>query len=189
MDNHFFSAEIIDRAYQILATTTPLSFDCGRLCGSICCSSQAPGTGMILFPGEERRYPKTLPWAEIEKYRHIRVNSPELPPDVTDFDLYLLRCHGVCSREQRPLACRVFPLAPLITENGVIRLVLDTDGMEICPLVHQGQINRLRTGFVRQVRRAFQLLAEDPRIRFWMEMESTRRARQMQEPWHRLAEL
>lgn len=174
----------IDQAYRILETVTPLRWDCGRLCGSICCTSRAPGTGMILLPGEETRYQSDLDWAEIIDLDALP--AQKTPQRYQGYGLHLLVCQGRCPRQERPLACRMFPLAPVLTHCGVVRLVLDTDGIEICPLVQAGNINALSRSFVRKVRSAWQVLLQESAIRRWVEAESRRRVEGNNDPWLRL---
>lgn len=136
---------------------------------------------MILLPGEERRYQPVPSWAEI-------VNLDTLPPHripqrYRGYGLHLLICQGHCPREERPLACRMFPLAPILTERDVLRLVLDTDGIEVCPLVQNGKLNALERSFLRQVRAAWQVLLEDPTIKHWIQVESKRRIAAENDPW------
>lgn len=177
---------LLEEAYTILGDQTPLVWDCGRLCGSICCSEDAPGLGMVLFPGEERRYQAPLQWAEILPVSRLH---PGVPERFRGLNLYFLRCRGHCPRTQRPLACRMFPLAPILTESGVIRIVLDPDGIEICPLVQYGKLHRLRYPFIRSVRQAWQVLVQDEEIREWLRRESHRRIQTMGDPWLRLGSL
>ncbi|WP_286726274.1 hypothetical protein [Pelotomaculum sp. PtaB.Bin117] len=45
-----------DRIYRLLDDITPLAVDCGRLCGSACCSEWEQGAGIYLLPGEESMF-------------------------------------------------------------------------------------------------------------------------------------
>ncbi len=138
--------------------------------------------GMILLPGEERRYFSRLDWAELVSVE--QVYTPEtVRQRFGSQNMYLLRCQGSCPREERPLACRVFPLAPILTAQGVIRLVLDDDGIEVCPLVQHRRLHCLTNSFVRRVRFAFQTLVQDEQIREWTARESERRIQMAQDPW------
>ena len=84
------------RARALIGERTPLQSDCGKLCGAACCQPDEDGQGgMYLFPGEE-----TL-----------------LPGAGGDF-APIYTCAGTCAREERPLACRIFPLTPVKKENG-----------------------------------------------------------------------
>jgi len=107
--------------YQKLEELTPLLFDCGRLCGSRCCRSEDDTDGMLLFPGEEKLF----------------ANAQGMRLHPTQLEGYgpatLLICPGTCDRTARPLACRVFPLAPAL-ENGQIVCRPDSRGRFLCPL-------------------------------------------------------
>ena len=43
---------LIKKAYELLDRVTPLTYDCGKLCGGRCCKGDG-NTGMWLFPYEE----------------------------------------------------------------------------------------------------------------------------------------
>ena len=50
-------SEIYKSIYAFYGDTTPLSVDCGKLCGAACCESDdEEETGMYLFPGEEKLF-------------------------------------------------------------------------------------------------------------------------------------
>ncbi len=132
------------RAYALLEELTPLTTDCGAVCGGRCCQESADSEGMLLFPGEE-----TLLAGDGYTIR---------PADGG----YLLTCGGTCDRSRRPLACRIFPLFPYVEENGRVRAVYDPRGYRMCPLVRECAHVPLDREFVRAVRRAGRMLMEDP---------------------------
>lgn len=134
----------LERAYALLEERTPLTTDCGAVCGGRCCRESADSEGMLLFPGEE------VLLAGEEGF-HIR------PADGGS----LLTCGGTCDRSRRPLACRIFPLFPYVTETGRIRAVYDPRGYRMCPLVRECAHVPLDRDFVRAVRRAGRLLMAD----------------------------
>ena len=131
------------RARALLETMTPLREDCGHLCGGACCRSQ-PGeeTGMLLFPGEECLY-EGLPG-----YRLVPTAQGTL-----------LLCSGHCRREERPLACRLFPLLPVV-RDGTIRVTMDARAAAVCPLYRMGR-GGLCAEFTEAVRACGQLLLRD----------------------------
>ena len=133
----------LDEARKMLRDITPLRMDCGLVCGGACCRS-LPGeqTGMLLFPGEDARY------QDKPGYRIL--------PTATG---PLLVCGGSCDRADRPLSCRLFPLLPVLREEGV-RVAMDARARAACPLAAQG-VRGLSEEFVEAVRRAGQLLAQD----------------------------
>ena len=97
MDDALFSAR------EKLNDVTPLKRDCGRVCGARCCRScEGEETGMLLFPGEEELYTGREGW------------------QVLDTETGRLAvCPGRCDRDERPLACRLFPLLPVIRDGAV----------------------------------------------------------------------
>lgn len=126
---------IYDRAYRLLDGVTPLSADCGQLCGKSCCKGDSR-TGMLLFPGEKT----TLSVIE-ENGRRLAV------------------CGGECSRHERPLSCMMFPFFP-VDDNG-IKIVVDYRGINVCPMVaHSGEI-RFSKKFIRHLRIAGKILYSD----------------------------
>ena len=136
---------ILSEARELLDSVTPLKRDCGRFCGAACCRPmEGEETGMILFPGEEEEYEGRAGWKLKETERGI-----------------LLICDGKCRREERPLACRLFPLIPAAGKNG-IRAVVDQRAVTVCPLARQG-MRAMNPAFEDAVRRAGELLAADSR--------------------------
>lgn len=136
--------EKLHQARALFDELTPLTTDCGRLCGGRCCQPmEGENTGMLLFPGEEQHY------AGLEGY--VIHSAPSG---------MLLTCSGSCCREDRPLSCRLFPLLPLLRADGV-KVAVDLRAKPVCPLAQQGK-SALRQDFVEAVRACGQLLAEDP---------------------------
>ena len=133
----------VDQARELLRDITPLRMDCGLVCGGACCRS-LPGeqTGMLLFPGEEAHY------QDKPGYTILRAPTGSL-----------LVCRGSCDRADRPLSCRLFPLLPVLREDGV-RVAMDARARAACPLAAQG-VRGLSEEFVEVVRGAGQLLARD----------------------------
>ncbi len=135
----------LERAYGLLESVTPLKGDCGRLCGGCCCKGDN-NTGMLLFPDENKLF---------ENCEEFSVKASE------DGDLLLI-CQGECDRRKRPLACRMYPLFPLVIEKDgetKIELTYDPRGLNSCPLIAGG--DKLDIDFVRAVRRAAKCLARD----------------------------
>ena len=146
MDDALFSAR------EKLNYVTPLKRDCGRVCGARCCRScEGEETGMLLFPGEERLY------RDHEGWRILDTASGKL-----------IICPGVCDRAERPLACRFFPLLPVI-RDGRIRAATDQRAKAVCPLARQG-LRAMDPAFADAVREAGEILAADEEQRRFMEM-------------------
>ena len=97
---------------------------------------------MLLFPGEEAYY-QGKPGYELLK--------TETGP--------LLVCAGSCDRAERPLSCRLFPLLPVLREDGV-RVAMDARARAACPLAAQG-VRGLSEGFIEAVRQVGQALSQD----------------------------
>lgn len=148
-------------AYQILNKTTPLRFDCGKLCNRACCQNLAcddeagEDSGMYLFPGEEKLLQKA-PFLDIIPV-HFEF-SPGSP-------IFLATCKGQCDRNLRPLACRIFPLTPYLTGKDILVIRMDPRAIPICPLAEDLERNKLHPDFVNTVRKACRLLVTDPLIK------------------------
>ena len=137
-------------AREKLKNVTPLKKDCGRICGARCCRSlDGEETGMLLFPGEAEAYAGLEGWEVRETARGS-----------------LLLCPGTCSREERPLSCRLFPLLPLIGGDGSVRVVTDLRAKAVYPLARQGK-SAMDPAFIDAVRAAGEILgAEDEQAVF-----------------------
>ena len=98
--------------------------------------------GMLLFPGEEACYAGKPGW----KLRKTSAGT-------------LLICPGDCARDERPLACRIFPLLPVI-RNGEVKVAADQRARAVCPLLKQG-IRGMDPAFAEAVREAGKTLAAD----------------------------
>lgn len=133
----------LDKARAVVEKITPLTHDCGRVCGGACCRSlEGEETGMLLFPGEEQYY------QGLDDYRVKETDQGKL-----------LICSGQCRREERPLSCRVFPLLPVWRADGV-KVAMDARARAVCPLARQGKA-ALRQEFAAAVRHCGEILAED----------------------------
>ena len=144
--------DVLKKARALLAKVTPLKTDCGRVCGARCCRSlDGEETGMLLFPGEEEEYLEKPGWM-------VR----ETPAGL------LAVCPGSCERKDRPLACRIFPLLPVL-RDGSVKAAADQRARAVCPLLRQG-IRGMNPEFTDAVREAGRILAEDPEQREFLEM-------------------
>lgn len=135
-------------ARGLLNEATPLRFDCGLVCGRACCKEGEQGEGMLLFPGEEKLYLPLPDGFSLDPF-------PQLP------GAFLLTCGGTCDRAERPLACRFFPLIPLVycDDAGTLslRLALDRRAWPVCPLMTSG-LRAFDPGFAEACRRAARAL-------------------------------
>ena len=138
----------VRRARELLETLTPLKTDCGRLCEGACCQGDE-NTGMLLFPGEDAFYDGCT-FARIIPAGFELGSAPA----------QLFVCNGTCKRENRPLACRLFPLFLKFKEEGVTKLRMDVRAKAVCPLTDYG-IKALDTEFKQAARAAYDILLED----------------------------
>ena len=146
--------DAVQKARALLSDVTPLQGDCGRLCAAACCRGDGQ-TGMLLFPEEERLlegcgFGRGIP------ARFSLAGRPAL----------LFVCRGSCARNGRPLACRLFPLLPQPTEDGV-RLRRDPRGASVCPLYRSG-VQGLSPAFREAARQAAEALLADGVCRLWL---------------------
>ena len=142
-------------ARELLYELTPLKTDCGRLCGGACCEGDEE-TGMLLFPGEEALY---------EGCTFARVIPADFSLGKETAQLFV--CSGTCERENRPLACRLFPLFLKFKEDGSTKLRIDVRAKAVCPLTDYG-IKSLDTDFKQAARKAYDLLLEDDVCRAYL---------------------
>ena len=143
----------VSAAREKLKNVTPLKRDCGRVCGARCCRPlEGEETGMLLFPGEAEAYDGK---AGFEVRKTARGD--------------LLICSGICDREDRPLSCRLFPLLPVIGDDGKVRAVTDLRAKAVCPLARQGK-SAMDPAFADAVREAGEILAAEDEQAVFLEM-------------------
>lgn len=136
----------LEKARDLLYHKTPLGFyNCGRLCDGLCCRGDCKG--MWLYPNEAEMF------ADKEGF--------ELCEAQGNYGYPMLLCSGECNRRERPLACRIFPLFPLVTEqDGEIKIEVILDPRAgICPLSRG--VKPIDRSFVCAVRRAATYLVRD----------------------------
>ncbi|MFZ5596554.1 MAG: hypothetical protein ACOY31_06035 [Bacillota bacterium] len=166
------------KLYSVIDELTPLKSDCGDLCGKKCCRGEA-GQGVFLFPGEEKMFSGEGKWYNVVEYRGQEAHY-------TGRETFILNCLADCPRQERPLFCRLFPLAPYLDENGRLELILDEDALFICPLVRQGDIQALDPGFREGVGRVWEELLRNEVMQKNVREYSARMKSQMEEPWMKL---
>ena len=143
----------VSAAREKLKNVTPLKRDCGRVCGARCCRPlEGEETGMLLFPGEAEAYAGK---AGFEVRKTARGD--------------LLICSGTCDREDRPLSCRLFPLLPVIGDDGKVRAVTDLRAKAVCPLARQGK-GAMDPAFADAVREAGEILAAEDEQAVFLDM-------------------
>ena len=140
---------LLRRAYALLEDSTPLKYDCGKLCGGACCkadtiNSETDG-GMSLLPYED---------ALIGGCEEFDIRDTN--------DGKVLICNGRCERLFRPFACRIFPYYARIDEKtGSISLRLDPRSVNVCPIATKQKGTRHSVYFHRNAVRAVRLLMKD----------------------------
>ncbi|MBQ7784731.1 MAG: hypothetical protein IJ381_01090 [Clostridia bacterium] len=142
------AADTLLAARELLKDLTPLKTDCGKLCGAACCQGDEQ-TGMLLFPGEEKLLDGCA-------FGSIIPAAFELGSQTAK----LFVCSGRCERENRPLACRLFPLFLAFKDDGVTKLRIDQRAKAVCPLTDYG-IKALDPEFKQAARKAYDLMLED----------------------------
>lgn len=114
---------------------------------------------MYLFPGEEALYSTSEDWYRIEE---STCEAEGLYP-YDDTPMYVFICDGHCPRHRRPLACRLFPLTPILRPDGVFSLGYPLGAYPICPLTRTGP-GTLHLEFRRAVRRVYREILADPTL-------------------------
>lgn len=140
--------ETLLAARALLQTCTPLNTDCGRFCGGACCQGDAQ-KGMLLFPGEEVFYKGNPRYTITPLAQTLGTHHP-----------LLFVCNGTCNRDERPLACRIFPLLWALNE-GELSLRIDPRARSVCPLSSSG-VCGLSQSFVTAAQKACILLLQNP---------------------------
>lgn len=138
---------LIKKAHELLERETPLTWDCGKICNGICCNGDK-NTGMFLFPFEEEIF------SDNPDFKIIDCKG--------NFGYKLIVCNGKCDRKLRPLACRIYPYYPMITENG-FDVRADIRGIGSCPLLYKNI--KVDYAFIRQIRKAARLLSRNEEIK------------------------
>ena len=145
--------KIILGAYERLYHKTPLGFyNCGRLCDGLCCRGDCKG--MWLYPGEEELF------ANKEGFEVCETEG--------NYGYPMVICSGECNRAERPLACRIFPLFPLVCEvDGKLNFeVIYDPRANMCPLAAKKE--PLDPSFIKEVRKTARYLAKDEKILEYM---------------------
>ena len=165
--------------YRLLDKVSPLDQDCGQLCGAACCtcssetdSSDSTGEddfGIYLLPGEEKMFSRKEDWLGWEK----NFAEDYEFPDSWHGTVYFLHCKTApcCPRENRPLQCRFFPLAPHLDEDDVLHMVYQNSELPYeCPLISQ-EIP-LNEDFIRATYTVWKHLIRDPLLYDLVVMDS-----------------
>lgn len=156
--------KLIAEARRILADVTPLEFDCGTLCGNLCCKDHAPDVGVYLIPGELPLFDGTEEWATFDF--HSTMGYDFAPSWKHHRQIPFLKCTGLCAgeREKRPFECRTYPLLPYRRADGDLEMRFSPWAGGVCPLTERYRVEELRPEFVEAARQAWTLLQQDPEM-------------------------
>lgn len=144
------TAYVYLQLYKLFDNCTPIKPDCGQLCNKACCSGDG---GMYLFPGEKKVFELLNPsWIKISDSDFTYLK------DGKEISVPFASCNGSCDRYQRPLACRIFPLTPILDENNNIKIITDPRAKSVCPLARGLYTNEYDSRFIRNIERSFKLL-------------------------------
>ncbi|MCQ2530686.1 MAG: hypothetical protein MJ086_05455 [Lachnospiraceae bacterium] len=163
------------KVYELLDNATPLSCDCGKMCGAVCCKPKKTflysSLWVYMLPGEDCLHDKNDKWL-----KWYRLNSKKhLFPKSWGKRFWAVRCTGPehCKRELRPIQCRTFPLMPYLGADGEFQLILFNQPLPYeCPLVTEGY--ELEESFITNVRNAWEILLQDNRIFDYVKADSER---------------
>lgn len=131
--------KLYSEIFDILGDLTPLSVDCGVLCGGACCKGDE-SIGMHLFPFEESSLKVT---------------------EKSDSSVRLAVCNGTCDRSQRPLSCRIFPFFPTVDDRGKVFVEADMRAYRLCPLVAHIDEVEFDKRFFKALSKVGKILAKD----------------------------
>lgn len=138
---------LLNKAYELLERVTPLTYDCGKLCDGLCCQGDGQ-TGMHLFPGEEEII------RNVDGFSILNCEG--------NHGYKMVVCNGTCDRKYRPLACRIYPCFPMITEDG-FDVRTDIRGIGSCPILRENI--RIDYSFIRQVRKVARLFSGNKELK------------------------
>lgn len=161
--------------YRLLDRVSPVPYDCGTLCGAACCTCGGDDTeddfqmGIYLLPGEEKLFSKDEKWLtwSVEQAEDYDF------PDSWFGNVNFVHCNvaPACPRKRRPLQCRIFPLTPHISEDGILKLILSTEKLPYqCPLIEKNM--KLTRSFIRANYTVWKHLIRDPLIYDLVKMDS-----------------
>lgn len=163
--------------YRLLDAVSPVDYDCGTLCGAICCTYGAQtgetdsnfDMGIYLLPGEEKLFTQHEDWIDwtVEQAEDYDF------PDSWFGKIYFIRCKTppACRRSMRPLQCRFFPLAPHLNLDDELELILSPlDLPYSCPLIKDKM--QLNESFIQATYTVWKHLLRDPLIYDLVRMDS-----------------
>lgn len=165
------TTSVYEQVYSILDRHSLADFDCGDLCGKLCCCYLAAGddeSGVELLPGEEDNFPLEAEW---HKPRFLSQSLYEYPPDwIGRSGLFQIKCLKACPREKRPVNCRLFPFQLYREGDGYYLALIGAGCQYICALIEKPEL--INQKFVESVKEAAALLLEIPEVRQLVDWDS-----------------
>lgn len=184
--------EEYEAIYHLWDEVSPITGDCGLLCGAACCTGggedgasdgkceneaavaadDGEELGIYLLPGEEQLFTKKEKWLAWHKDRAGDYDFPESWRG----SVWFVRCVDPprCPRELRPIQCRTFPLLPHLDPSDELSLVYnDVDLPYTCPLIRDR--TPLNGDFYEATLEAWRRLIKDPLIYDLVKMDSRER--------------
>lgn len=166
----------IKEMYELLDEVTPVDFDCGTLCGEVCCvydDGEYRNKDLVLYllPGEELMY------EDSDYFDVYYINPKDLDyPRSWNDDVFIVECNNPphCDRSIRPIQCRTFPLVPHISEDGKFHLILDENEFPYeCPIIRDNI--KLNEDFVEVTYNVWKKLITNPNVYSLVLFDSRRR--------------
>lgn len=137
----------IKKACEFLENSTPVKYDCGKICNKKCCKGDNKD-GMLLFPGEEALF------CDNDNF-HIYYDER--------YESNAVICKGPCNRKERPFSCRIFPyLIYCNIEKNKLTIAPDIRAIDFCPLLIEKYV--LDRKYLRALRIAANKLSENNEI-------------------------
>ncbi|MBQ9550198.1 MAG: hypothetical protein IJU87_05225 [Lachnospiraceae bacterium] len=160
--------------YRFLDRVSPLSYDCGSLCGSVCCgkgddSHWDEKLGIYLLPGEDKVHDRKDDWLF---WSEESTDEYEFPYSWNG-KVFFVRCKNApnCPREKRPIQCRTYPLSPHFPDEGHLTLIWNVSELPYtCPLIKERM--QLNPDFVKATYTVWKHLVRDPLILDLIEQRS-----------------
>lgn len=168
--------EIIEKIHEKLNRVSPVSYDCGKLCGEICCvydDEDYPNDDLIIYllPGEELLYDSSKSF----ELMHYEIGKIDYPHSWKD-GVFTVKCLNPpnCEREIRPIQCRTFPLIPHIDKNNHFYLIFDESQYPYeCPLIKDNI--ELNEDFIDETYKVWRFLLKNRLIYDLIDMDSRKR--------------
>ena len=166
----------IEKIYKMLDEVSPVNFDCGTLCGEVCCIYDEgdyinQNLALYLLPGEELMY------EDSDCFDLYVMSSKDLDyPHTWQDDVFLVECKNPphCDRRIRPIQCRTFPLIPHLSKNSRLHLIFDENEFPYeCPLITDNI--KLNEDFIKVTYNVWKILIRDPVVYDLVAFDSRRR--------------